>query len=256
MIALFDSGLGGLSVLREVRAQLPAHDLAYFADSAFCPYGPRSIEWVRERSLAIGLWLVERGARLLVVACNTASSAALESLRAALPIPVVGMEPGLKPAVAATRSGRIGVLATVGTLQSQRFAQLVARFGHKVQVIVQPCHGWVEQVEMADLASQQTQALVAQYVVPLVAQGIDTLVLGCTHYPFLRPLIEQAAGPGATLIDTGPAVARRVAQLARAHDITAGGGGLCAYTSGDPAVVAPAIERLLGMRIGVARAAL
>ncbi|HEX5689478.1 MAG TPA: aspartate/glutamate racemase family protein, partial [Roseiflexaceae bacterium] len=150
-IGLFDSGLGGLSLLREVRQLLPRHDLLYLADTAYCPYGPRPVAEVRARSLAIGRWLRDRGARIVVVACNTASSAALELLRAELPIPIVGMEPGLKPAAAATRSGRVGVLATNNTLGGSRFAALVERYAGGVEVITQPCPGLVELVEAGTL---------------------------------------------------------------------------------------------------------
>lgn len=246
MIALFDSGLGGLSVLREVRKLLPTHDLMYVADSAYCPYGPRSAAWVRERSLLIGRWAMQQGAQMLVVACNTASSAALETLRAELSIPIVGMEPGIKPAALATRSGHVGVLATAGTLQSQRFASLVERFGDAVYVHIQPCYGWVEQVEAGALASAETRALVERNVVPLLAQGVDTLVLGCTHYPFLRPLIAEIAGVGVAIIDTGPAVARQVEQLAATHQMNGGSGSVRAFTTGTPDVVAPVIQRLIG----------
>ena len=245
MIALFDSGLGGLSVLREVRAILPTHDLAYFADSAFCPYGPRSVAFVRKRSLAIGRWLVKQGASLLVVACNTASSAALETLRADLAIPVVGMEPGLKPAVAATRSGCVGVLATANTISGEQMQGLITRYADGVEVLTQPCPGWVEQVEAGDLVSAKTGRLVAHFVEPLVERGADTLVLGCTHYPFLRPLIADAAGPNVAMIDTGPAVARQVVRVATQHRIAPARGAIRAWTSGDVATVAPVLGRLI-----------
>ena len=251
MIAIFDSGLGGLSVLREVRRQVPQHDLAYFADSAFCPYGPRPAAWVRERSLAISRWLVEQGAEVLVVACNTASSAALPALREALPIPVVGMEPGLKPAVAQTRSGCVGVLATSGTLDGERFNTLVSRFAGGIEVLTQPCPGWVEQVEAGDLCSTTTRGLVAQYVAPLTKRGADTLVLGCTHYPFLRPLIADVAGIDVTIIDTGPAVARQVARVAAQHAIPPGRAALRYISSGDRATVAATIKRLLDEAVAV-----
>jgi glutamate racemase len=165
---MFDSGLGGLSILREVRQRLPRHDLLYLADSAYCPYGPRHADEVRARALAIGRWLVEQGAALLVVACNTASSAALDVLRAELPIAVVGMEPGLKPAAAATRSGRIGVLATSNTLAGARFAALVERYAEGVEVITQPCPGLVELVEAGELDGRAARALVERYVAPLL----------------------------------------------------------------------------------------
>ena len=254
MIALFDSGLGGLSVLRAVRAVLPQHDLVYFADSAACPYGPRPVAFVRARSLAIGRWLVAQGAQVLVVACNTASSAALDDLRAVLPIPVVGMEPGLKPAVAATRSGVVGILATSNTLCGERLAALVTRFADGVEVLTQPCPGLVEQVEAGDLASVATQRLVQAYVQPLLARGADTLVLGCTHYPFLRSLIADAAGAGVVIIDTGPAVARQVARVAASQRLAANVGDVRAWTTGDPTLVASALEGLAGAHVVVAHA--
>jgi glutamate racemase len=244
-IALFDSGIGGLSVMREVRRLLPRHDLLYFADTAYCPYGPRPLTEIRARSLAIGRWLMERGAGLLLVACNTASSATLELLRAELPLPVVGMEPGLKPAVAASRNGRIGVLATSNTLAGVRFAALVERHAGGVEMLTQPCPGLVEQVEAGDLDGPATRALVERYLQPLLERGADTIVLGCTHYPFLRPLLVEIAGPGVTLVDTGPAVAAQVARVAARHALPSGSGVVRCWTSGDPATVAPVISRLL-----------
>jgi glutamate racemase len=248
-IALFDSGLGGLSVLRELRVLLPQHDLLYLADTAYCPYGPRPAAEVCGRALAIGRWLAERGAGLLVVACNTASSAALELLRAELPIPVVGMEPGLKPAAAATRSGRVGVLATSNTLAGARFAALVERYAGGVELITQPCPGLVERVESGDLDSPAARALVERYVAPLLARSVDVLVLGCTHYPFLRPLIAAAAGPDVAIVDTGPAVARQVARVAAESGLPAGQGCARFWTTGDAAAVAPVLRQLLGDRL-------
>ncbi|HEX9373407.1 MAG TPA: glutamate racemase [Roseiflexaceae bacterium] len=244
-IALFDSGLGGLSVLREVRGVLPRHDLLYLADTAYCPYGPRPLDEVRARALAVGSWLIGQGTGLLVVACNTASSAALELLRAELPIVVVGMEPGLKPAAAVTRSGRVAVLATSNTLSGARFAALAERYADGVEVITQPCPGLVERVEAGDLSSPATRALVERYVAPLLARGADTLVLGCTHYPFLRPLIAEIAGPDVAIVDTGPAVARQVARVAAQLDLPSGSGSAYFWTTGDPEAVAPAASRLL-----------
>lgn len=245
MIGLFDSGLGGLSVARAVRALLPTHDLHYLADSAHCPYGPQPPAQVQARSLACGRWLVEQGAQLLVVACNTATSAAIEQLRAALPVPVVGMEPGVKPAVAATRSGRVAVLATSGTLGGSRFAQLVERFGDGVEVRTVACPAMVQLVETGALTGAAAQAIVSRYVEPLMDEGFDTLVLGCTHFPPLRHLIANAA-PGATIIDTGPAVAAQVARIALQTDLAAGGGVLRCATTGDPATVAPALATVWG----------
>jgi glutamate racemase len=244
-IALFDSGLGGLSILREVRERLPEHDLLYLADSAYCPYGLRAPDEVRARALAIGSWMVDHGAELLVVACNTASSAALELLRAELPIAVVGMEPGLKPAATATRSGRVGVLATGGTLAGERFAALVERYADGVEVITQPCPGLVELVEAGELDGSAARSMVERYVAPLLERGVDTLVLGCTHYPFLRPTIAAIAGSRVAIIDTGPAVARQVARVAAQRGLRAGQGRARFWTTGDLPAVAAVARRLL-----------
>jgi glutamate racemase len=244
-IAIFDSGLGGLSILREVRRRLPEHDLVYLADSAYCPYGPRPAGEVRARARAIGRWLVEQGAALLVVACNTASSAALDLLRAELPIAVVGMEPGLKPAAAASRSGRIGVLATSNTLAGARFAALVERYAEGVEVITQPCPGLVELVEAGELDGPAARALVERYVTPLLDRGVDTLVLGCTHYPFLRSTIGEIAGPHVAIVDTGPAVASQVARVAALRGLAAGQGRARFWTTGDAAQVTTAARRVL-----------
>lgn len=257
-VGLFDSGLGGLSVARAVRAALPRHDLRYLADSAHCPYGPLPLEQVQARSLACAGWLVERGAGVVVVACNTATSAAVELLRAALPVPVVGMEPGVKPAVAATRTGRVAVLATSGTLRGERFARLVERYAGGVEVRTVACPGMVDLVEAGDLAGPRAAAVVGGYVRPLAEEGVDTLVLGCTHFPPLRALIAAAA-PGATIVDTGPAVAAQVARVALAAGVgpgadSPGQGRLIAATTGDPADVAPALARVWGQAERVERA--
>jgi glutamate racemase len=253
MIGLFDSGLGGLSVARAVRAVLPAHDLLYLADSAHCPYGPLPPERVRERASACARWLVAQGAAVVVVACNTATSAAVETLRAELPVPVVGMEPGIKPAVAATRGGRVAVLATSGTLGGGRFASLVERFAGGVEVRTVACPELVRLVEAGVLDGPGARAAVDHYVAPLVHDGVDSLVLGCTHFPPLRPLIERAA-PGAVVIDTGPAVAAQTARVARAAGVGPGSGTMRCATTGDPEVVAPALARVWGTALPVERA--
>lgn len=254
MIGLFDSGLGGLSVVRAVRAVLPHHDLCYLADTAFCPYGPLPADTVRARALACAGWLVEQGAGLVVVACNTATSAALEHLRATLPVPVVGMEPGIKPAVAATRSGRVAVLATSGTLGGARFARLAERFATGVELQTVACPAMVELVEAGELAGPRAEAVVAAYVAPLIAEGVDTLVLGCTHFPPLRPLIAAVA-PAATIIDTGPAVAAQTARVARATGVGPGAARLRCATTGDPETVAPALARVWSAALPLERAA-
>lgn len=209
-MAVFDSGVGGLSVLRHIRALLPAEELLYLGDSGNAPYGDRSPEWIEARSLQLSAWLVARGAKAIVVACNTATAAASTALRARFTIPVVAMEPAVKPAAAATHSGVVGVLATTGMLESARFAALLDRFAAGIEVVAQPCPGLVEQIERGELDTAATRALVAGFVRPLLARGADTIVLGCTHYPFVREAISAAAGPDVTLIETGGAVARQL----------------------------------------------
>lgn len=252
-IGLFDSGLGGLSVARAVRSLLPRHDLIYLADTAHCPYGPLPAEQVRERALACARWLVLQGAGVVVVACNTATSAAVEALRAELPVPVVGMEPGIKPAVAATRSGKVAVLATSGTLRGDRFTRLVERFAGGVEVRTVACPGMVALVEAGELDGPRAVAVVAGYVRPLVAAGVDVLALGCTHFPPLAGLIAAAA-PGATIIDTGPAVAAQAARLVEQVGLGPGGGAMRCATTADPSIVTDPLARVWGEGVRVERA--
>jgi len=209
-IGVFDSGVGGLSVLKHIRAALPRHDLLYVADSGHVPYGDKSQDYIRERSLALTQFLIGEGAAAVVIACNTATAAAAATLRERFSLPIVAMEPAVKPAVAATRNGVVGVLATVGTLESARFAALLEQYAGDVEIVTQACPGLVEQVEAGELASPATRALVERYTRPLIDRGADTLVLGCTHYPFLKPAITEIVGPDVRLIDTGEAVARQV----------------------------------------------
>ena len=215
-IGVFDSGVGGLSVLREIRRLLPDADLLYVADSGHVPYGEKPPEVIRERSRLIAEFLIGQGARSLVLACNTATVAAVNELRGTFDMPIIGMEPAVKPAARATGNGRVGVLATTGTLQSATFAALLDRFARDVQVVSQPCPGLVECVERGDLQGPQVRALLQQYVQPLLAAGCDTLILGCTHYPFLKPLLCELLPAGIQVVDTGEAVARQV--LARLTD--------------------------------------
>jgi len=209
-IGVFDSGVGGISVLKHIRALMPHEDLLYVADSKFAPYGNKTPEFIRERTDAIAGFLIEKGAKALVVACNTATAAAAEYLRGRYALPIIAMEPAVKPAAQATKTGVIGVLATSGTLQSAQFAALLEHYGQNVQVVTQACHGLVECIERGDLAGAETEALLRRYVQPLLEANADTIVLGCTHYPFVRPLIESLLGGQVTLIDTGDAVARHL----------------------------------------------
>lgn len=248
-MGIFDSGVGGLSVLREIRRLLPAEDLIYFADSAYCPYGSRLPAEIRARAEAISAFLLERGAKLIVVASNTTSGAALESLRQNLPVPVVGMEPAVKPATSVSRAGRVGVLATGVTLASQRFSSLVERYANGTRVYTQPCPGLVDLVEAGREGSAEARELLKSYLAPLLAEGVDTVVLGCTHYPFLRPLVEEIVGPGVKVIDSGAAVARRVARVLEEEGLRRDGGTPGDeefYTSGTLERVAPVIRRLWG----------
>ena len=254
-IGIFDSGIGGLSVAREIRGALPHEHLLYVADSAFVPYGDRTMEEVRARTLAAGRELQDRGAKLLVVACNTASGAALELLRERLSIPVVGLEPAVKPAVAGSRNGRVGVMATVGTLRSDRYARLVQAYGNGARVIAQPCPGLADAIEDGHLDDDVLRALLPEFTEPLKAAGVDTVVLGCTHYAFVREQIAAALGPHVEILDSGPAIARRTARvLADAGALEADGpGSLRILTTGDPAEVGAVAARIWGEPLPVER---
>ena len=250
-IGVFDSGVGGLSVLHEIRTLLPHESLLYVADSGHVPYGEKSPEFIRERCRLIAAFLLERGAKALVLACNTATVAGVAELRELYPqLPVVGMEPAVKPAAAATRSGVVGVLATTGTLKSAKFAALLDRFASDVRVITQPCPGLVERIEAGDLDSAQTRALLQGFVAPLLAQGCDTLILGCTHYPFIKPLLQTLVPPSVSLIDTGAAVARQLQRLLDERGLLAVGPARPAHywSSGDSAQMGKVLTLLLGDR--------
>lgn len=235
-VGIFDSGVGGLSVLQHLQEELPHENFLYVADSAHAPYGGKTAEEIQARASAVTGFLVEQGAKAIVVACNTATAAAIRLLRARFPVPVIGMEPAVKPAAAATKSGVIGVLATTGTLQSAQFAALLDTYGKGVRVVTQGCPGLVERVERGELQAPETRALLEQYVQPLLAAGADTLVLGCTHYPFLKPLIEQITWGRVALIDTGAAVARQARRRIDEMGLAArspGAGSVKLWTSGD-----------------------
>lgn len=214
VIGLFDSGVGGLSVAREVRRQLPTCPILYLADQGHAPYGSRPLTEIRSFARAITCFLLAHGAQVIVIACNTASAAALHRLRCEFPdVPFVGMEPALKPAAERTRTRHVGVIATAATFQGELFASLVDRFATDVVVHTQVCAQLVPLVEAGELDSPRTRAAVQGYLTPLIAAGIDELVLGCTHYPFLRPLIEETVGPHVEVIDPAGAVARQVGRI-------------------------------------------
>ncbi|KVU76350.1 glutamate racemase [Burkholderia ubonensis] len=212
-VGVFDSGLGGLSVLRAVRAQLPDESFVYVADSRHAPYGPRDEAFITERTLAIGEWLAREGAKALVVACNTATAQSIAAIRERLAIPLVGVEPGIKPAAALSASGIAGVLATQSTLASARFQALLDRYGAGRRFICQPGHGLVEAVERGDTHSPALRALLDGYLQPMLDAGADTLVLGCTHYPFFTETIRDLVGDRLTIVDTSDAIARQLARV-------------------------------------------
>jgi len=245
-IGVFDSGVGGLSILAAIRRLLPAENIIYFADQAHVPYGPRSLEEVASFSR----FLLALDAKLIVVACNTASAAALTRLRESLPeVPFVGMEPAVKPAAKVTQSGHIGVLATPATFQGQLFSSLVERFGEGLDIHQATAPGLVQRIEAGDLASRSTREILASAVKPLLAVEIDTLVLGCTHYPFIIPLLEEIAGPAVKVIDPAPAVARQTRRLLDAHGLLGPDGtpGSLTFVSSDDADhLAALAERLIG----------
>lgn len=210
-MGVFDSGVGGLSVLRAIRACLPYEALIYYADSFYAPYGLRDDAFINARSTAIAEWLIAQGAKAIVVACNTATAQTIEHLRAILEVPVIGVEPGLKPAAEASRSRQVGVLATAATLRSRRFEQLLARFASQCQFHCTAGLGLVEAIEAGEPNGRAVEALLRAYLEPMLAAGVDTLVLGCTHYPFARETIERVSAGQLTIIDTGEAIARQLA---------------------------------------------
>lgn len=248
-IGFLDSGVGGLSVMKEVRRLLPAEDLVYFADSAYCPYGIKPVELIRSRAFAICDFLIGIKVKLIVIASNTTSIAALDAVREKYSIPVIGVEPAVKPAAHATVNGRIGVIATGVTLAGERFDSLVKRFGDGLEIFTQPCPGLVEVVESGRWDNKETEALVGGYLDQLLARGVDTIILGCTHYPFLRPVVEKLAGSNIKVIDSGEGVARQVARVLGKNGLAAyskPAGGESFFTSGEPEIVGPVMHLLWG----------
>jgi len=255
VIGVFDSGVGGLSVWREIARQFSCRDILYVADQAHVPYGSQPLGQVRRFAEGITRFLLGEGARVIVLACHTASAAALHYLRAVFPgTPFVGMEPAIKPAARNTRAGMVGVVATSATFQGELFASLVERFAAGVQVFTIVCPGLVEAVERGALETPETEMLLRTCLEPLLGAGVDELVLGCTHYPFLRPTIERVLGPGVEVVDPAPAVARQVGRvLARLEGCGEEHGRRLFFTTGDPASFAAMLERLAGTRGEVRR---
>ncbi len=256
LIGVFDSGVGGLSVLRAIRAEIPSAALIYLADQAHVPYGPRPLEQVRGFSEAVARFLLAQGVTIIVVACNTASAAALHSLRAAFPgVPFVGMEPAVKPAAEQTHTGVVGVLATPATFQGALYASVVERFAHGVTLLQDTCPGLVQQIENGQLSSGATRDILERALRPMLAQNIDTIVLGCTHYPFVIPLIETISGPGVRVIDPAPAVARQTRRVLEAQRGPLPPASLRTpariITTGDPQPLTGLLPQLLGEALPV-----
>lgn len=254
-IGVFDSGVGGLTILRAMRQALPCENLVYVADAAYVPYGEKSPGQIRDRAMAIGAFLAHLGAKAIVIACNTATAAAIDALRARFPIPVIGVEPAIRPAVAATRSGVVGVLATPATLASERYHSLIERFAAGVRVVPQPCAGLAEHIECGDLDGERTEHLLRSFVEPLLAERADVIVLGCTHYPLVAHIVQRIVGPGVAVIENGTAVAREVArQLALSGSVRSSGTGReMFWSSGSNPRIEPLLMQLWAPHASVQR---
>ncbi|CAD5371990.1 Glutamate racemase [Rubrivivax sp. A210] len=255
-IGIFDSGVGGLSVLAALREAMPAEDFVYVADSGNAPYGDQEPEFIEARAFAVFEFLLKMGARAVVIACNTATAVAVHRLRAAFAVPIVAMEPAIKPAVAMSRSRVVGVLATSRTLESPAVAQLCRVYGAGARILLQPCPGLVERIEAGDLEGESTRSLLRRYITPLLAEGADTLVLGCTHYPFLTPQIRAIAGPEVQVIEPSAAVARQLKRLmAENSDAAESGarGRVQFFTSGRTDAVQAVITALWRQPVDVQR---
>jgi glutamate racemase len=254
-IGVFDSGVGGLSVLKAVRARLPNENLVYLADQAHVPYGSRSLAEVRKFSEGITRCLISRDAKLVVVACNTASAAALHHLRRIFPrVSFVGMEPAVKPAAESTHSRVVGVLATPATFQGQLYASVIERFAHGVRVLQDTCPGLVMEIDRGNLDTAQVYAILEGALKPMLEEGIDTVVLGCTHFPFVIPVIESIVGPGVRVIDPSPAIARQVERLLEENNLLSQSlekGQVEYYSTGDPGQMQVLLPRLAGDAGGV-----
>ena len=249
-IGIFDSGVGGISVLRAIRQQLPEESVVYLGDQGHIPYGPRPMQQIRMFSETITRFLLEQGAKIVVIACNTASAAALKYLREKFPdVQFVGMEPAVKPAAEHTHTGKVGVLATPATFQGALYASIVERFANGVQLFQNTCPGLVQEIEQGNLDGEATYRILEDALRPMLEKNIDTVVLGCTHYPFVIPLIEEIVGENVRVIDPAPAVARQIERLLQAQGLRSSSGtsgDIKFYTSGDPNALRSLLPLLLG----------
>jgi len=253
-IGVFDSGVGGLSVLSHIHEHLPDERLHYVADSAYMPYGCKSEPVVVARCMSIANFFVEQGCKAIVVACNTATAVAVQQLRLKYDMPVIGMEPAVKPAVSSSLVKVVGILATSATVASDKFKQLGVRHGADARLIVQACPGLVEQIEKGELYTDKTRLMLQSYLAPLMRQKIDTLVLGCTHYPFLSPMIREIVGEKIRVVDTGDAIARELRRQLMIRGLLPLANGkeqgksdsIEFWSSGDIQIVEPLMSRLWG----------
>lgn len=248
-IGVMDSGVGGLTVMQHIHRLLPHEHLNYVADSQYAPYGSLSPESITDRCFTIADFLIEQNVKALVVACNTATAASIQLMRAKYGLPIIGMEPAVKPAALASKNGIIGVLATVGTLKSAQFAALLTNYGQDIQVHTQGCIGLVECIERGEIYAASTKALIAEYCAPLLEAGADTIVLGCTHYPFVRDVIQGVVGGGVTVIDTGEAVAKHLQATLEAKSLltsTEEEAGVLVWTNNTAADRDAVIQQLWG----------
>ena len=246
MIGIFDSGVGGLSVYREIVRILPEEKYIYWSDNAHCPYGEKSRDYIIDRARAVTSFLIEQGADIIVVACNTATAAAISTLREEFPVPFIGMEPAVKPAAQATRSGVVGVLATAGTLKATKYMDTRAKWARDVRIVEHIGQGFVELVEKGNVSGPEAESIVEKSVRPLIEAGADTIVLGCTHYPFLAETIIKAAGTPVTLIDPAPAVAKHLMEVMQENGlIRKDGFSMSLHSSGEPGTLEKTYNNLI-----------
>ncbi|MFH2092329.1 MAG: glutamate racemase [Pseudomonadota bacterium] len=255
-LGIFDSGVGGLCVLKEIRRQLPGESICYFADSCNCPYGSRSEEDAYLLARKNIEFLLHQNCKLIVIACNTVTAVAIDHFRSAYPIPFVGMEPALKPAALQTKSKKIGILATENTFKGRLFKQTYEKYASGIEVVVQPGFGLVELVEQGDLYSEKVRHLLEKYLLPMLAAGVDTLVLGCTHYPFLIHMIQEIVGNRLTIIDPAAAVASQTRRVLESLDLISDKQKepeFCFYTTGDTDITQQFLSKTMDTPYGLAR---
>ena len=246
MIGIFDSGTGGLSVFREIYRLLPDERYIYYSDNANCPYGEKSREYIIDRARTITSFLISKGADIVVVACNTATAAAISSLREEFPICFIGMEPAVKPAAQATATGVVGVLATAGTLKATKYIDTREKWAHDVKIVEHIGQGFVELVENGTVTGEEAEAVVEKSVRPLIDAGADTIVLGCTHYPFLSDTIRKVAGKPINLIDPAPAVAKHLLDIMQENGlIRKDGFSMDLNSSGDISILEKTYNNLI-----------